>query len=128
VIPEPESEAEKGKPHGRELPSVYYPLGVQEQLPTFPGGASALRDYLREHVNAALQSGITPTDEIVYVRFKVLLDGTIREVEVRSSVNEEIDRAAIQIVKEMPHWSPARDWEDKPTMWSYTLPIQFKNQ
>ena len=125
---EPESEAEEEKPHGRELLRTFYHLGVQGQLPAFPGGASALRDYLREHVNAALQSGITPTDEIVYVRFKVLLDGTIREVEVRSSVNEEIDRAAIQIVKEMPHWSPARDWEDKPTTWSYTLPIQFKNQ
>ena len=125
---EPESETKEEKPHGRELPSAYYQLGVQGQLPTFPGGASALRDYLREHVNAALQSGIMPTDEIVYVRFKVFLDGSIREVEVRSSVNEEIDRAAIQIVKEMPHWSPARDWEGKPTMWSYTLPIQFKSQ
>ena len=125
---EPESETKEEKPHGRELPSAYYQLGVQGQLPAFPGGASALRDYLREHVNAALQSGIMPTDEIVYVRFKVFLDGSIREVEVRSSVNEEIDRAATQIVKEMPHWSPARDWEGKPTMWSYTLPIQFKNQ
>ena len=125
---EPESETKEEKPHGRELPSAYYQLGVQGQLPTFPGGASALRDYLREHVNATLQSGIMPTDEIVYVRFKVFLDGSIREVEVRSSVNEEIDRAAIQIVKEMPHWSPARDWEGKPTMWSYTLPLQFKSQ
>ena len=125
---EPESETKEEKPHGRELPSTYYQLGVQGQLPAFPGGASALRDYLREHVNAALQSGIMPTDEIVYVRFKVFLDGSIREVEVRSSVNEEIDRAATQIVKEMPHWSPARDWEGKLTMWSYTLPIQFKNQ
>ena len=125
---EPESEAEKEKPHGRELPRTFYQLGVQGQLPAFPGGASALRDYLREHVNAALQSGVTPTDEIVYVRFLVFLDGTIREIEIRSSVNEEIDCAAIQIVKEMPHWSPARDWEGKPTMWSYTLPIQFKNQ
>ena len=125
---EPESETKEEKPHGRELPSTYYQLGVQGQLPAFPGGASALRAYLREHVNAALQSGIMPTDEIAYVRFKVFLDGSIREVEVRSSVNEEIDRAAIQIVKEMPHWSPARDWEGKPTMWSYTLPIQFKSQ
>ena len=125
---EPESEAEKEKPHGRELPRTFYQLGVQGQLPVFPGGASALRDYLREHINAALQSGVTPTDDIVYVRFKVFLDGTIREVEVRSSVNEEIDRAAIQIVKEMPHWSPARDYEGDETVWSYTLPIQFKNQ
>ena len=125
---EPESETKEEKPHGRELPSAYYQLGVQGQLPTFPGGASALRDYLRKHVNAALQSGITPTDKIVYVRFKVFLDGSIREIEIRSSVNEEIDRVAIQIIKEMPHWSPARDWEGKPTMWSYTLPIQFKSQ
>lgn len=125
---EPESEIKEEKTHGRELPRAFYQIGVQGKLPVFPGGASALRDYLKEHVNTALQSGITPTDEIVYVRFKVFHDGTIREIEVRSSVNEEVDLAAIQIVKEMPHWSPARDYNGEATVWSYTLPIQFNNQ
>ena len=121
---EPDVEVEQS--HSKEY--VYYQLGTPAQLPSFPGGTPALRDYLKEHVSTALQSGLAPTNEMVYVRFIVYPDGTIGGFEVRSSVNEEIDRAAIQIVKEMPHWSPARDWEGKPTTWSYTLPIQFKNQ
>ena len=121
---EPETKDEKSQ----ERSYVYYQLGTPSQLPSFPGGTPALRDYLEEHVNAALQSGLIPTDEMVYVRFIVYPDGTTGGFEVRSSVNEEIDQTALQIVKEMPHWSPARDWEGKPTTWSYTLPIQFKNQ
>lgn len=94
-----------------------------EQMPRFPGGEAALMKYLQDHVkyppNAAWIEGH------VIVQFVVEKDGSIGEVKVVRSLEENLDKEAIRVIKSLPKFTPGRQDGKAVSVW-YTLPVPFK--
>lgn len=98
---------------------------VVEEMPSFPGGRSALNRYLSSNLNypeAAINADIQGT---VYIGFIVDEYGALRDISVLKSVNILLDNEAIRVVEAMPTWEPGRQ-RGKNVRVKYTLPITFR--
>lgn len=62
---------------------------------------------------------------IVYVTFVVNQEGSVADVAVIKGVSEEMDEAAIAIVKEMKPWTPGTQ-NGKKAKVRYNIPVHFK--
>ena len=105
---------------------VFYSFSV-EQMPEFPGGEDAMKQYLKSHINyppMAVENNIKGT---VIVQFIVEKDGGISEVKVVRSVDKDLDREAVRVVKHFPNFIPGRQ-NGVPVRVMYTLPVVFQMQ
>jgi len=101
------------------------PFDVVEQMPKFPGGDAALKEFLQKTVKypeAALMNG---TQGRVVLNFIVEKDGSISDIEVVKKLSDELDAEAIRVVKEMPKWTPGKQ-KGKEVRVKYTIPITFR--
>ena len=101
---------------------------VVENMPEFPGGQAELMKFLSQNVKypaLAQENGIQGR---VVCQFVVERDGSIANVEVvRSSQDNSLDREAVRVIKSMPKWTPGRQ-RGKPVRVKYTVPVNFKLQ
>lgn len=98
---------------------------VVEQMPEFPGGLAALKEYVRvnlQYPQAALEKGI---EGKVYVNFIVSKTGAVSDVKIAKSVNLLLDKEAARIVASMPNWTPGKQHGENVEV-CYTLPIDFR--
>jgi protein TonB len=96
-----------------------------EVMPAFPGGESALMKWLRDNIvfpSIAQEQGVSGR---VQLRFVVLPDGSIGEVQLLRSLDPNCDKEAITKVKKMPKWIPGKQNGNPVSVW-YTLPITFR--
>lgn len=94
---------------------------------SFPGGDAALRAFVAKNTvypDIALEQGLQGT---VTLRFKVDVDGSVSAVTVRKSLSRECDKAAMDVVKKLPRFTPAKTNGHPVPVW-FTLPVQFKIQ
>lgn len=104
-----------------------YTVNLIEQEPTFPGGESAMRTWLSNHIEypaAAAEEGIQGK---VTVNFTVGKDGSITNVKAVRGPHPALNREAERVVKAMPKWIPGKN-NGQPVKVSYNLPIQFRLQ
>ncbi len=97
---------------------------VVEEMPSFPGGEAALKEFLRKHLvypEAAKKAHITGK---VYVRFRVEKDGRLTNIRVLRGIGSGCDEEAIRLVKLMPRWKPG-EHAGKVTEAEYTIGILF---
>ena len=97
-----------------------------EQMPTYPGGQSALFQWLSHNIKYPY---IAEKEEIqgrVMVQFNVMPDGTITDVKVIESVHPSLNKEAIRVVKSMPRWIPGKDKDGNPQTVPFTMPITFR--
>ena len=110
--------AEQRVPEGKVFVSV-------EQMPQFPGGDAELLKYVSDHLvypEEAKKNGIKGR---VVIQFVVLADGSIGEVKVARGKSAELDKAAVEVVKNLPKFKPGL-LNDRPVAVWYTLPVIFK--
>jgi periplasmic protein TonB len=110
-IPQPESERE--------------PLINVQEMPMFPGGNTALLQYIAEHVvypEVAMQNNIQGK---VFVKFCVTPTGSIDRVSILKGVDPELDSEAIRVVKTFPAFSPGKQGGIPVPVW-YTALINFQ--
>ncbi|MFQ9996704.1 MAG: TonB family protein, partial [Hoylesella buccalis] len=81
---------------------------VVEQMPSFPGGPSALMKYLSENVKYPVVAQENGVQGRVVVSFVVEKDGHITDVKVVRSVDPTLDKEAARVVKSMPSWIPGK--------------------
>jgi TonB family protein len=96
-----------------------------EQMPQFPGGEAALMKYIQSNINYPPTAACAQGRAIV--QFVVNKDGSVGEVKVVRSVEQELDNEAIRVVKTLPKFTPGRQ-NGKPVAVWYTLPVTFKLQ
>ncbi|PJB58516.1 MAG: hypothetical protein CO098_08185 [Bacteroidetes bacterium CG_4_9_14_3_um_filter_41_19] len=109
---------------GEVLPSQTKIYLEADSLPEFVGGQNALNEYLMEQV-ANYEGRIdTENQQIVDVYFVVETDGSISNVMVKDSIGNELDEAAMSIVKNMPAWIPGKIGNTKIRMMMY-VPVDF---
>ena len=100
---------------------------VVEQMPEFPGGASALLDYLNKNVCYPKQAFDAGIEGRVIVTFVVGKDGSVRNAKVVKSVDPALDNEALRVINAMPKWTPGRQ-SGKEVAVKYTVPISFHLQ
>ena len=96
-----------------------------EQMPKFPGGEAALMKYLQDHVKYPPEAAKNNVQGHVIVQFVVNKDGSIGEVKVVRSLEENLDKEAIRVIKTLPKFTPGRQDGKAVSVW-YTLPVPFK--
>ena len=95
------------------------------QPPEFPGGMSALRAFVQQHVAQALEKDASMAGKRAYVQFCIKKDGTIDNIGlVRGDM--EAYHEAIKIVEQMPQWIPARRYGEFADA-HFVLTIDFNN-
>ena len=96
-----------------------------EQMPRFPGGEAALMKYLESHINYPPEAAKNNVQGHVIVQFVVKKDGSIGEVKVVRSLEKDLDKEAIRVIKSLPNFTPGRQDGKAVSVW-YTLPVSFK--
>ena len=96
-----------------------------EQMPTFPGGEKALIDYLNANIQYPVTAKEQDIEGKVIVQFVVEKDGSVEDVKVIRSVNEDLDQEAIRVCKTLKGLIPGRQNGHPVRVW-YTMPIIFK--
>jgi TonB family protein len=111
--------------------TVYHSTDV-EQMPQFPGGEIALMKYIDSHINYPPEAAKNNVKGKVVVQFVVKKDGSIGEVKVLRSVDKDLDKEAIRVVKSLPKFTPGGQPKfthgqngQAVNVW-YTLPVTFK--
>ena len=94
-----------------------------ELMPTFPGGEAALKEYIESHIQYPPKALKKKVQGCVLVKFVVEETGKIGKTKVVQSVNKELDKEAVRLVKTLS-FSPARRNGQAVSVW-YTLPVIF---
>ncbi len=97
---------------------------IVEDMPEFPGGEMALRQYIAnaiEYPVIAQENGIQGK---VYVTFVVDKDGSVSDARIARGVDPSLDKEALRVVNTLPKWKPGKQ-RGKPVRVSYTVPINF---
>lgn len=98
---------------------------AEEKFPQFPGGESALYEWIKSHIEypkSALDDSIEGRS---VVQFVVKTDGSIGDVRVIRPLHPTLDSEAIRVVKMLPNFQPGQMNGIVVNVW-YTLPIFFK--
>ena len=97
-------------------------IDVPDVEPLFPGGAAAMAGYIRDNIN--LPNDLSTFDQgTVYVQFVVNKDGSIEQANVVGKVSPDVDKAALNVVRNMPNWKPGKQ-AGKTVRVRYTVPIK----
>lgn len=78
-----------------------------EKQASFPGGQSAMSDYIKNNIHYPVDCEMTRKYARVVLSFVVDKDGSIYNIKVIRGVNEYLDAEAVRVVKSMPKWVPA---------------------
>jgi TonB family protein len=100
---------------------------IVEDMPEFPGGELALRNYLNEKLDypqVAKENGI---EGKVYVTFVVGSDGKVRDAKIARGVDPALDAEALKVVSSLPEWKPGKQRGQNVAVF-YTVPINFSLQ
>ena len=97
---------------------------IVEQMPEFPGGLTALMNYLRANIHypaAAQSAGI---EGRVIVSFIVEPNGSVSNVEIVRGVDSNLDQEALRVVRQMPKWKAGKQ-DGSTVRVKFHLPIKF---
>ena len=119
-----ETEPVKAEPKPEVENTVF---AVVEQLPSFPGGPSALMQYLSSNIKYPVVAQENGVQGRVVVSFVVERDGSITDVQVARSVDPSLDREAQRVVRNMPRWIPGKQ-NGQAVRVKYNVPVAFRLQ
>lgn len=109
-----------------QAPDSNAALTFAEQMPEFPGGQSAMIDFLRMNVRYPDMERDNDVQGTVYVRFVVDKSGKVRDAVVLRGVPKGpgLAQEALRVVQMMPDWKPGTQ-SGKPVPVLFTLPVKF---
>ena len=99
---------------------------IYEQA-SFPGGEEALKTFIDEHLKYPEELGDIDIIGRVNLSFTIKKNGKISDIKVTKSLDPILDRRAIDIVKSMPRWIPAKR-NGKPISSTTTVSVKFMLQ
>ncbi len=95
-----------------------------EEMPEFVGGKVAREKYLLENTRYPEHAKRKKIEGTSYIGFTVKKDGSISDVKLKRGSNEELDREAIRVVREMPNWIPGHQ-NGKAVNVDLLCPVKF---
>ena len=100
---------------------------VVEEMPEFPGGSDALRNFLAKSVKYPAEAIKNKVMGKVFVSFVINAQGKVEQPKIEKSVDPALDEEAIRVVGLMPDWKPGKQRGVAVSV-AYTIPIQFMLQ
>ncbi|GHB68698.1 energy transducer TonB [Persicitalea jodogahamensis] len=97
---------------------------VVEEQPEYPGGMSAMYDFLGDNIVYTDEAKTKNVTGKVFVSFIVGSNGKIRDVKLLKGIGFGLDEEALRVVKAMPEWTPGRQSGEKVSV-KYVLPVSF---
>lgn len=98
---------------------------VVEENAQFPGGDEACMKWLTEHLKYPAICQEQGVQGRVFVSFVVNKDGSIVDVEIKRSPDNNLSKEAERVVKSMPKWKPARQG-NRTVRSRFNLPVMFR--
>ena len=98
---------------------------VVEENAQFPGGDEACMKWLGEHLKYPAICQEQGVQGRVFVSFVVNKDGSIVDVEIKRSPDNNLSKEAERVVKSMPKWKPARQG-NRTVRSRFNLPVMFR--
>jgi len=120
-------EATKNLGHKGNEPNSDGVYMVVDEMPQFPGGLAAMRQFLAENVKYPDSAVKNKIQGKVYVNFVVNKDGTVSRAKIARGVDPALDAEALRVVSLLPKWGPGIE-KGKPVDVSFTVPINFALQ
>lgn len=100
---------------------------IVEDMPEFPGGELALRQFIANSIKYPVIAQENGIQGRVYVTFVVDADGSVSNPRIARGVDPSLDKEALRVVGLLPKWKPGMQ-RGKPVRVSYTVPINFQLQ
>jgi periplasmic protein TonB len=104
-----------------EVEEVY---GAVDQMPEFPGGEMALRNWISNNIRYPKIASDKGIHGKVYINFVVEKDGSISNVRIVQGVEPSLDKEALRVINSLPRWRAGLQGGE-PVRVSYTVPINF---
>ena len=98
---------------------------IVEELPEFPGGATAFMKWLTKNLRYPSIAQQRKVEGKVVAQFIVNTDGSISNIELVTRVDPNLDREALRVLRMMPQWKAGKQ-NDKPCRTQVCIPIVFK--
>ncbi len=99
-----------------------------ETVPEFPGGSSALADFIKANLRYPEEVIRQGTYGVVVVQFTIGVDGTaFNPVITLDKVGNGADDEVKRLIQLMPKWKPAT-LQNTPVIVTYTQVINFRKQ
>lgn len=98
---------------------------VVEEMPEFPGGMSALMEYIKTNIRYPETSRKNGVQGRVIVQFVVTKDGSIEQARVVRNINLELDEEALRVIRSMPRWKPGKQ-RGRIVKVKFTVPVTFR--
>ena len=95
-----------------------------EQMPRFPGGEAALMKYIKSHIQYPAEALKNKIEGNVILQFVVQKTGKIGEVKVVRSLDKELDKEAVRVIKSLPKFTPGSQNGKAVSVW-YTSQVLF---
>lgn len=100
---------------------------VVEEMPQFPGGPSALFEFISRNVQYPVVAEENGVQGRVLCSYVVEPDGSISDIKVVKSVDPSLDKEAVRVVSSMPRWIPGKQ-NGILVRVKYTVPVTFRLQ
>jgi periplasmic protein TonB len=118
------SQSDTAVAHNAVIDSCYCSdniLAYSEQMPQFPGGEVAFKEYLKKKTNNTQGVG-----SHVYIEFVVSQSGKVCNVRVVKGIPgmPNLDKRAVKIMQESPPWTPGV-MNGKNVCVTMTVPVQM---
>ena len=97
---------------------------IVDEMPSFPGGLTALMNYLRTNTRYPAAAQIAGIEGRVIVSFIVEPNGSVSNIEIVGSVDTDLDQEALRVVRQMPKWKAGKQ-DGSTVRVKFHLPIKF---
>lgn len=98
---------------------------VVENMPEFPGGTKAMLDFLKNNIQYPDMARKNGVQGKVILKVVIDKDGSVTQPTLIRSIDSDLDKEALRIVKLMPKWKPGTQ-RGKAMKVEYTFPVTFK--
>ena len=96
-----------------------------EELPQFPGGAVEMMKWLTKNLIYPESAQRRKKQGRVVVQFDINTNGKVSDIKVIKSVDPQLDREALRVIRMMPDWKPGVQ-NDKPCRTRVVIPVWFR--
>ncbi|PKQ60435.1 hypothetical protein BZG02_19425 [Labilibaculum filiforme] len=97
---------------------------IVEDMPEYPGGPKALREYIAENVKYPAEAIKNNIRGRVFVTFVVTKDGNVDQSRVVRGVEPSLNAEAVRVINTIPKWKPGKQRGQAVNV-AYTVPINF---
>ena len=95
---------------------------VPDKMPEYVGGEKAILNFLKNNLKVPSRVNADNVQGTVYVQFIVERDGQTSHVSIKRSLQSDLDREAVRVVKQFPKWKPGMH-KGKPVRVQMALPV-----